>query len=115
LGCQGRNKFLFEVKIMLKILSIEDCGGTFTGYVEDGEVYRYFEVSPQRVDLTSEYPKSEYGEYEHFAAIIGKFDPYAMFFKEPKEISNLGYKELQSIVKRMGKAQGGGDHEEREE
>jgi len=100
---------------MLKILSIEDCNGSFTGYVEDGELYRYFEVSPQGVHLTSEYPKSEYGEYERFAAIIGKFDPYAMFFIEPKEVSNLGYKELQFIVKRMGKAQGGGDHEEREE
>ncbi len=100
---------------MLRILSIEDCNGVFGGYLEDGEVYRYFEVSPQEVLLEYEYPKSEYGEYERFAAIIGKFDPYAMFFIEPREVSTLGYKELESIVKRMGRAQGGGDHEEREE
>jgi len=89
---------------MLRILSIEDCNGVFVGYLEDGEVYRDFEVSPQEVRLPSEYPKSEYGEYKRFAAILGKFDPDARFFIEPKEVSTLDYKELESIVKRMGKA-----------
>ncbi len=78
-------------------------------------MYRYFEITPQEVRLVHEYPKSRYGEYERFATILGKFDPYAMFFVEPSEISVLGYQELQAILRRMGSAQGGEDHEEREE
>jgi hypothetical protein len=99
---------------MLKILSIEDCNGVFIGYVEDGEMYRSFEVTPTEIHFTGNFQKSEYGEFERFAAIIGKFDPYAMFFIEPKVISALNYEELQSIVKRLAQSQNGGDHESRE-
>jgi hypothetical protein len=96
---------------MLKILSIEDCDGAIIGYIENEEVYRSFEVTPYDTRFTGDFQKSEYGEYERFAAIIGKFDPYAMFFIEPKVISSLNYKELQSIVKGLPQSQNGGDHD----
>ena len=85
---------------MLRILSIEDCKGIFIGYVEDGEVFKRFEVSPQETRFIAEYPKSEYGEYEHFAAILGKFDPYTRFFKEPKEVAKLDYQGLEALARK---------------
>ena len=100
---------------MLKILSIEDCHGVFASHVEDGEVYRYFEATPQEVRLVYEYPKTEYGEYERSASILGNFVPYAIFFMDPKEIPVLSCTELQTIVRRMGRTRKGGDHEEEEE
>ena len=85
---------------MLKVLSIEYCNGIFIGYVKDGEVYRYFEVAPQETRFVAEYPKSEYGEYERFAAILGKFDPYARFFIEPKEVEKLDYEVLEALTRK---------------
>ncbi len=84
---------------MVRILSIEDCKGVFIGYIEDSKVYRRFEVTPQETRFTAEYPKSEYGEYEHFAAILGKFDPHTRFFKEPKEVAKLDYQGLEALTR----------------
>ena len=100
---------------MLRILSIEDCKDAFTGYIEDGEVYRYYIVTRDEVLLPHEYPKSEYGDYLRFGAIMGKWDPEARFFLEPKEVSTFNYEVIKSIVKRMNETQGGENHDETEQ
>ena len=82
----------------MKLLSIERAGNTFIGYVEDGHDYKSFEVHEDgTVVFDQAFPKKRFKNYEHFAGVIGKFDPYAFFFEKPIEIERLDYSELSKL------------------
>ena len=68
----------------MKLLAVERTGAkAFVGYTEDGDAYQSFHLADDKWDTTYTYPKKDYPNYEHFAAVIGKFDPYSRFLREP--------------------------------
>lgn len=82
----------------MKLLSIEKAENTFIGYVEDGPDYKSFTVREDGVVIFDQtFPKKRFKNYEHFAGVMGKFDPYAFFFEKPIEIERLDYSELSKL------------------
>jgi len=73
----------------MKLISvIHMAKGRIDGYLEIEDEYVEFEsVKGQPVRIENTFPKTRYEDYESFAQVIGKFDPYTLFFEKPVEIS----------------------------
>jgi hypothetical protein len=97
----------------MKLLSIEKTGVKFIIWYADDENYVKAIVSKKNqieVDVTvpiSRYPAGRYGgrkkltSYEYFAAVMGKFNPYTVFWIEPIEVDSLDYNKLLDIERRQ--------------
>jgi len=58
--------------------------------------FDYF-TSPKsgEIERQEAYPYSKYGtDHLRFASIMGKFDPYAVFLRDPIEVSDLSFETL---------------------
>ena len=89
----------------MKLISIEDCQDCMTGFIDDGDVYRSFTLRENNeLRFNRDYPKERYADYDTFATIFGKFDPYVFFLKEPVEIDDLTFENLREAIKRIGEA-----------
>ena len=87
----------------MKVISIEPIKGGFGGFIDDGPSYFSFTaLNGEDVELGYEYRKEQYADYETFAAIFGKFDPYVFFLKEPVEIEELTFESLQEAARKNG-------------
>jgi hypothetical protein len=84
----------------VKILSIETCTeDLINGYLDDGESYRDFSLRPGNVvKYGPAIPKRDFRDLEHFAGVIGKFDPYALVLEEPIEVEGLEFERVRAIV-----------------
>ncbi len=82
---------------MIKLLSIIYDKDKAIGYINDGK-YKIFTSS-----RAGEYEVKEvagtFKNYEHFAMVIGKFDPEFLFIKEPKIVKSLKYDDLIEVGK----------------
>jgi hypothetical protein len=80
----------------MKILAIEklvDDGESV--WIDDGDEYKDIHIAPNNVqEVFSSFSKKNYNNYEHFIAVMGKFDPYTMFRKTPIEVDKLDYEEI---------------------
>jgi hypothetical protein len=83
------------------IISAQRGNGFIHGFIDAGDYYARFDSSPNgfNIDDENKILKSEYRDYEHFAAIMGKFDPYTFFLEHPIEISSLDYETLISTLR----------------
>jgi len=79
----------------MKLVSYEFCKNYFTGFVEDGDYYRAFVLyDDDRFEFKRGYLKDFFKGSEHFADVIGKFNPYSFFLKYPFELSELTFSQL---------------------
>jgi hypothetical protein len=85
------------------LLSIEWLGpDAFAGYVEDGDLYKGFFVERGKdARIDESYKKEEFNDYEHFRAVIGKFDPYAVFLADPIPITDLSWEVLNKACEQL--------------
>lgn len=76
-----------------RILAIDGIPGDIgtEGYMDDGsDSYKRFAVDTSgELHILAEYPKSRYGNEYIFSQIMGKFDPYVFFLKEPVEVESM--------------------------
>ena len=87
----------------MKLISLERIKGGFSGFIEDGPCYFSFTaLKGEDVELEREYQKARYWDYETFAAVMGKFNPYIFFLKEPVEIEALTFESLQKAARKNG-------------
>ena len=86
---------------MMKLLSIQKGERSFFGYVEDGDFYKSFTVTPNKVIFTKEFPKSNFRGYLHFVGVSGKFDPDSLFLRKPIKLPTLYYETLESVTNRF--------------
>ena len=62
------------------------------------EYYQEFEITKNnKVSYSQKMPKSSYRDYEHFAMVFGKFNPYTFFYKEPKIVQKLYFVILREV------------------
>ena len=80
----------------MKILTVEqliDDGEA--AWIDDGENYKEVYVYPDNtMKERGSFPKSNYDDYEHFVGVMGKFNPYTIFRKNPVEVDKLDYEYL---------------------
>ena len=86
----------------MKLLSFEKCSDNkFIGYIEGGQHYKAFVLTCENaLSYDQTFPKNNYKNYEHFAGVMGKFDPYAVFLREPIEIERPSFDKLLNLWKR---------------
>lgn len=71
------------------------------GYASNEDVYMQFIVFKDKdIQITKEIPKGEYRDYEHYAAVVGKFDPYAFFFRIGIEIDPENFDGVKAAYKK---------------
>ena len=85
-------------RIKIKVLSIDkvDSSNEFVFYYYDDEKDCYHFASITQDDKLSDfkYPQKFTG-YEHFAGVIGKFNPYVWFTRDPYVLKrDWGYEEV---------------------
>lgn len=84
-----------------KILAMDGSPGDMgaEGYMDDGSYsYKRFAVdSNGELHIMAEYPKSQYGDEYMFSQIMGKFDPYVFFMKEPVEVESMDLDALSDV------------------
>jgi|GEM_PF-2120592 hypothetical protein len=75
----------------MKLLSIEKWDNEgYCGYVEDGSNYKRFcLLKGSDPTIGFMYQKKDYRDYEHFAGVIGKFDPESFFLAKPIPLEDL--------------------------
>lgn len=85
-----------RIRTGMLLLSIETCNEEIVnGYLDDGENYRGFVIRPGKpIKYDGCFPKRDYRDLEHFAGVIGKFDPYAFILKDPIEIESPDFETL---------------------
>lgn len=88
-------------KKSMYLLGVESPTRTLVdGYLRVGKEYKSF-VS--KFDGVVEVKKaanvSDYSSYEHFANVIGKFNPWVVFLKEPVKVEGLEYNYLIEVIK----------------
>ena len=80
----------------MKILTVEklfDNGES--AWIDDGENYKDIWMYPDgTMKEKASFPKSNYDNYEHFVGVMGKFNPYTIFRKNPVEVNKLDYEML---------------------
>jgi hypothetical protein len=83
---------------VMKILAFEDCGDCITGILETDDAYKSFTLWPSgKLTMEESYPKARYRDLEHFQGVMGKFEPYIFFLKEPVEIGIPTFNALKKL------------------
>jgi len=85
---------------MFRILALEPEGEAMGGYLEEDDHYVKFILEPRKkIERIFAYSKDDYTGYEHFAGVMGKFDPHYFFFKKPVELERLKLNELHELYR----------------
>jgi len=87
---------------IMKILSLERVGSLLIGYRESDKYYIKFEINKKDevIDI-DEFKIFKYRNYLHFVGVIGKFNPYTQFFKNPVDLKVLSYNALTKILEQQ--------------
>ena len=82
----------------MKVISLtyNETQSSFSGYFADDFV-DYFRFQVDDDDVLSRLVEFDFEirSYEHFAGVMGKFNPWARFLRDPIEILELTFDELQ--------------------
>ena len=74
--------------------------GIFLSWVDTGDTYELMELPGKK--FMGNFSKNSFSGYEHFAGVIGKFNPYTVMFEEPVEVSdNPTSQELSEVYNRL--------------
>ena len=74
----------------IEILAYEDCGDRITGILETDDAYWGFTLWPSgKLSMEESYPKDRYRDLEYYQCVMGKFEPYTFFLKEPVEFGSF--------------------------
>jgi hypothetical protein len=74
------------------ILSLNQFEDRFVGHYQCGEEFGKFEASAQEIFT---WPSDmQFKDFEFYAAVWGKFDPYTAFLRNPVEIESLTYEDV---------------------
>ena len=81
------------------------CQFGVCGFVDAGNMWIRFSFQEGKdfVHYGHQYLKSEFRNYEHFVGVMGKFDPYTFFFKDPVEVDELTEEVAQKLSKKLWK------------
>ena len=98
-----------EAKMELKIVSMESTPDGYDVFIDEGDRYtRYwFDVKDHVVNKEAKFFKKDYpaqrqsSSYEVFAAVIGKFDPYVFFLKEPIPVKSMSFEEVERAAEEL--------------
>lgn len=97
----------------IKILAVgKSFKGKLWAWIEQGDYYKKIVIDKKDVvKVHASEPVSKYGlnnqemtlsSYDHFAAMVGKFNPYTDFFIKPVEC-DLTYKDCLRVYKSGGR------------
>jgi len=94
---------------MAKILSIEYTGKNMLIWAEIGTHYVRMTVPKKgEIQEREHHSISDYRGYEHFAGVLGKFNSYTRFLRDPFE-SDLTFGALLEAYKRLNVIEVGGN------
>ena len=80
----------------MKIIHLEKGKDLIAYGIETGTEYQFFTIDRSNsIVPTNSYKKSDYRNYEHFAGVLGKFNPFTFILKEPFEVRQLDFETLQ--------------------
>lgn len=84
---------------MKRLVSLEKLNDkSFQGIVAEKAHYVLFLLSADGIySKLQEYPKKDYKNYDHFANVIGKFDPYILPLVKQRLIEDVTTEELERI------------------
>jgi hypothetical protein len=84
----------------MKIVSISEWNDRLImGYVDDGRSYKGFHLTPDGVEYDKPMPKKQFKSLEHFAGVIGKFDPDAFVLDDPLVVGRMDFAELSELLR----------------
>lgn len=82
-------------------LNSNDQGNHFTGYaLVDGHYYK-FTVTEGKTTMKSADLSFQVDDYQHYAAVMGKFKPYTFFLEQPFEVRELTFQAMQQINREL--------------
>lgn len=85
----------------MQIMNLEKSSKGFKGWLQEDGFYKRFETHEGRLATDILVPVKNYKDYETFAMIVGKFNPYVTFLREPVEIGALTFEELRRVYEMM--------------
>jgi hypothetical protein len=93
----------------MKVISITTHNDRLiAGYVDDGRNYRRFQLRPNNeLSFGPDMPKSDYRGLEHFAGVIGKFNPYTFVLVESIAVERMEFNELAELLAKDDRFKGG--------
>gem|GEM_PF-572313 len=80
----------------MKIISVVGHSiDSITLWIKDARYYKNIGVDmSNNVELITQVETKQYKSYAYFAAVMGKFNPYTFFMKDPIPIKKLDFEEL---------------------
>jgi len=85
---------------MVELLSIEQAGPNYYVWVRVKDDYIYYWAKEEGFVEKESHLAKDYRNYEHFAGVVGKFNPYTRFLRDPVSIE-LNFKALLEACKRL--------------
>lgn len=82
---------------MVEICSIRENDGEFEGMTITPKQYRSFFTDGDEIIYDETFSKVDYEDYEHFAGVIGKFDPYVFLLSTPVKIDKMNKENLMAV------------------
>jgi hypothetical protein len=83
----------------MRIISYEQLGDSISLIVETDTEYRSLIISrDNQQNPDHSYPRSDFQSLEHFADVIGKFNPYTFILREPIEIDAITYNQVEKAI-----------------
>ena len=84
----------------MKVISTEAHGfKPITIWIEDDGYYKKLIVdNNNKIEILTRVATKKYDDYAHFAGVMGKFNPYTIFMKDPVTVKRLDFKELNDIA-----------------
>jgi len=80
---------------MIEILSVVPNGDRYYGYVRIRGNYYKFQTDSSEVKITPF--KGEFRNLQHFAGVVGKFNPWHFFMKKPVLVEELDLEVLSAL------------------
>jgi hypothetical protein len=89
----------------MKILAIEKTGlNRMELWVEDGRQYKNVAIfDDDRIDELTTLPVNKYEDYDHFVAVMGKFNPHTIFRVNPVSMKVLDFEKLVDLTNKFEK------------
>ena len=82
---------------MVEVISIDESDGEFEGVAAFKNEYRVFVTDGDEIRYINKYRKSDFNGLEDFAAVIGKFNPYRFFLKQPVPVDSITRKNIEEV------------------
>lgn len=88
----------------MKILALENCDNEYyIGFAEDENSYMKFSITKEDyLEYRHTWPKIEFRDYDHFAGVIGKFNPHVEMLIDPIAVDMpITYRRMKEVESKM--------------